>query len=411
MAASPSSRLLYALLIGGVAGALFWGGVREARLARSAKQARCEVSRGEVREEREDNESLFVLGVELHGPGDTTTWHDLQSFETETEARALLTQLPPGHPLDCWYDPAQPAAVRIDRPSATAAVGYLVFGGVGLFVAASLGARAWLRWRRDRSTPSPTPAAIPGEPRPVATPRAASHYRRPPNCPDLLARYAPIDAYPLPKVRRRVGRELAVALEADSSARGNIGLLVFAALWNAACWPFFLRSLVEVGSDPIYLVAAGFLGVFVAIGVRLGHQALLPYTTRWRRVPTIEVDHEPVALGDELGVWLRQPGPATSHRYEVQIVCEECARSTFGTDVTTEQRTVWQASLFARDALEVPRDTPFEHLMVCTIPARLPHSFEGVYSEVVWKIVVRAVLAHLPDLDESFPLRVLPRGD
>jgi hypothetical protein len=43
-----------------------------------------------------------------------------------------------------------------------------------------------------------------------------------------------------------------------------------------------------------------------------------------------------------------------------------------------------------------------------TVPAELMHSFTGSHNKILWTIRVKGEIVHWPDIDEDFPLTVLP---
>lgn len=123
---------------------------------------------------------------------------------------------------------------------------------------------------------------------------------------------------------------------------------------------------------------------------------------------TIEISDHPLIPGRAYQVMLSQAGQIKVHLLELSLVCEEEATYHQGTDIRTEVREVYRATLLECRDFRVEPAMPFHEICTVPIPVNAMHSFQSPHNSVAWKLVVKGVVAGWPEFERGFALVVYP---
>lgn len=207
--------------------------------------------------------------------------------------------------------------------------------------------------------------------------------------------------------RRGPGGGIALPLE-EGRAAAAIGLGIFSLIWNgiivgvAVAW--------WKSNDPVWWLPLIFLGLFGLFGLLL-LVGFVQSMIRWLATgeTIVELDHEPLSPGDTTGVRIALTGRHTINALRATLECRERVVFRRGTNTVTEYHAVVERELVALAETVGRDDRPIVEVPL-VIPRDVPPSFEGSNNSIRWSIRVVVDLPGLPDLDERFALRVLPRA-
>ncbi|MFM8413759.1 MAG: DUF3592 domain-containing protein [Planctomycetota bacterium] len=307
-------------------------------------------------------------------------------------ARGQLDRIRLGDRTACWYDPATPGRVVLERgynwwmwaltlllPGAL-----LAFGGAGLW-------RSLARW----GTSEERRAA-----RAAARPRAAGHAAlvTPPGvpaCDDMV---------------NSPGTVLRFRLPLESPENWTLlGFGLFAVLWNAVLILLAINAGLDLlggRTDWLLLAVIVPFAVVGVAGIVVFARTLLLATAVG---PTqLEISDHPLRPGGTYDVILAQGGSGTFREIELTLELEEQATFRQGTDTRTERVVVWRAPLGSWQGVQVSPGTRFEAGATLNLPAMAMHSFVSEHNSVSWRVVVRGQPARWPAFTRSFPVIVFP---
>lgn len=188
-----------------------------------------------------------------------------------------------------------------------------------------------------------------------------------------------------------------------------LGMLAVCLIWNgivavpvSISIKSFLNGSPEWGMSLftlLFLACGGFL-IFLLV-----KQFLIATSVG---VTFVEVSAHPFLPGDHYRFLLHQAGRLQIKKLEAILVCREKARYHQGTDTRTENRIVFEQTLFCAENFEVHRDRPFEAKELFGVPEGVMHSFVGMNNEVSWAIEIRGTIARWPTFTRTFPVIVHP---
>lgn len=288
-----------------------------------------------------------------------------------------VREMPPGAKVTAYVDPREPTNSLLDRS------GWWLLLSVGVpGVFALVGAGGLYHLLRQRLDEPPTIGAP--VPQRSYAPTSAG-----------VATAAPTPA------GVTVGGEDAQSLELRATGRRGtlIFLVLFALIWNGATWGFILG--VGVGDSCTLLFMVPFVLAGIGVVVAAIHQLLALFNPRAVLVLTPGT----LRLGDSFQLDYRFEG-----RFDritaLKIILEgrEEATYTRGTKRTTDKQAFREIELLQTDARV--------HIERGTIRARMPedtmHSLLAGDSRIAWRLVVRGTIERWPDVDDEFPVSVLP---
>ena len=188
-----------------------------------------------------------------------------------------------------------------------------------------------------------------------------------------------------------------------------IGLLAACLIWNgivAVLLTIVIRSFIN--GDPEWAMGLCML-LFIACGGFLIFLLVKQFLIATGiGVTFIEMSAHPLVPGSRYDFLLHQAGRLRVNKLEAVLVCRERAQYQQGTDTRTEDRIVFEQSLFVSKDFEVHHHKPFETKESFEVPEGAMHSFVADNNEVSWSIEVRGDVARWPDFTRTFPVIVHP---
>ena len=303
-----------------------------------------------------------------------------------------LEPTPLGSEFDCWYDPADPRIVVLERgynwwmwaltlllPGAL-----LAFGGAGV-------ARTIAAWGKSEERQA---AAGVLEPPRDGQPTIAS-YPGVPSCDDLVNSPGTILAFRLP-------------IESGESWT-LLGFGLFALLWNAVLIVLAVNAGLDLLGGQIDWLLLGILVPFLVVGIA-GIVIFVRSLILATAVGTtqVEISDHPLLPGGRYEVLLGQGGSGSFTSLEMAVELEEQATFRQGTDTRTERVVVWRAPLGSWRGLQLAPGTRFEGRGVFQVPATAMHSFISEHNAVSWRVIVRGRPGRWPAFTRSFPVLIYP---
>jgi hypothetical protein len=202
-------------------------------------------------------------------------------------------------------------------------------------------------------------------------------------------------------MRSQIAQELPYRLRSRSSARKEILVRILVTLlWNAIFGGFTYMSWTHDPSQtPVFIWAI--LALFALIGLGMVWDVVVRIARAWLgRVPIIEVDLQPVRLGETLTVRVCESHPASLSRLEVELV--GVTMTTSGSTTTT--RYGIRTSLMACVPPELAVRPRFDR----TTSFMLPAANQVPAGTVRWELLVGSVLRQGGLLLSAFPIEVTP---
>lgn len=189
--------------------------------------------------------------------------------------------------------------------------------------------------------------------------------------------------------------EGAVTLKASSTPMGKfLGIFIFTAIWNGV-----VVVMLVSGAPWFFALIFGAVGLLMLWGTV--HQFLALFNPR----PTIVVNSSALALGSELEVdWSFQGNVRRIGRLRIFLRGHEEVTYRRGTSTSTD-RHVFAELLICEEAAGGSIETGRASVI---IPTDTMHSFEATNNKIIWKLHVKGEIAKWPDVDEEFPITVLP---
>ena len=182
-------------------------------------------------------------------------------------------------------------------------------------------------------------------------------------------------------------------------------IVIFALFWNGIISVFLTQVVKGWRSNHFEWFIALFLIPFVLVGlgllVAIGYFFLAWFNPR----PSLSVTPGTPRLGDSLRVDWEISGRVESLR-SLRVRLEGIEEVTYNNG----NKTATDRSVFARidiASITLPQDMRSGSGGV-TVPAGLMHSFASQHNKIAWSIRVDGSIAMWPDLNEEFPLTVLP---
>ena len=303
-----------------------------------------------------------------------------------------------GTEVPCWYDPAAPDTVVLERGYnwwlwllALLLPGALVLiGGTGLV----RGLRAWGKSEEHRAASIGLSELLD----PLAhAPQEAPGHPAVPVWDDLVNSPGTILRYRLP-------------IESPESWT-MVGLGLFALLWNAVVIVLAVGAGLDLLGGRIDWWLFGLLVPFVGVGIAGIVLFIRSLVLAAAIGPTqLEISDHPLLPGGRYDVLLAQGGSGPFRTLDLSLELEEQSTFRQGTDTRTEQRVVWRQRVTgSRDVCPTP-DARYETRAVVEIPADAMHSFTSAHNAVRWRLVVQGTPDRWPVFTRTFPVVVLPPG-
>lgn len=197
-------------------------------------------------------------------------------------------------------------------------------------------------------------------------------------------------------------------LSPQSTVRGSfLTALVVTLVWCAFTGFLTFGPPSQKSGDsaaPVWL-----LGIFGVISLLLIFWTVKSFL-RWTLTgqTTVDVSSATAVPGEPIEIIVAQPGQFIIDQCNVELICQESATYTAGTDTETKTEIVRTipicdiGNVTARNGQMLTRQT-------IVIPADAMLSFDARNNKITWMIRVKMVIPKRPDSQQLFPLRVLTR--
>jgi hypothetical protein len=197
-----------------------------------------------------------------------------------------------------------------------------------------------------------------------------------------------------------------VTLKPAASPWGKLaGALVFAAIWNGVTSIFVTIAVVShLKGDPEWFLTI-FIIPFVLVGIGVLLYLAYSILALFNPKPVITVSSRSVRLGESLQLsWLFDGKASSLRKLTISVCGQESATYRQGTSTYTD----------TNDFLEIPVAEAADFFNIhrgeaeVQIPSSTMHSFESGHNKITWSINVKGEIAMWPDVNNSYPLLVLP---
>lgn len=374
------SSLFFLIGAGALVG-LGWPMLHEWLSARSWPAVEATVVNSRVRTHHGDDSTTYSVQVVYdYRVGDRTyrsSRYGVMSGSSSgrQDKEQLVQQLRPGTKVTAYVDPRDPTNALLTRSGWWL---LLPVGVPGLF--ALVGAAGiWHAIRRQMREPETSGAPVPER-----------SFAPMPSASSAIAASATVP---------RVERAAPLELRAEGRKGTLIFLVFFALLWNGLTWGFVLNT----GAGNLYSWL--FMVPFVLAGVGLAGAAIYQLLALTNPRPVLTLQPGVLRLGDSFQLDYRFKG-RFDRITELRVILEAREEATYtrGTTRTTDKQVFREIELLRTDSrLNIERGT---------IRARVPddtmHSLNAGDSRIAWRFVVKGTIERWPDVDDEFPVEVLP---
>jgi hypothetical protein len=206
------------------------------------------------------------------------------------------------------------------------------------------------------------------------------------------------------------GTRLAFRLPVDQSHNWRlIGMIFVNTLWNTLLVYFgYVATLGWLRGNPHWLVIwlvllLGSIGIWLAF--RLVKEL---WSIRRVGVTQIEVSHHPAALGQTITVYLAQLGRGKLSHLQVELVCEELAMFSQGTDSRQWNECVHRERIGRWKRIDVNPGQPFTAEFQLAISPHAMHTFVATHNQVRWWFVVCGTMRRGSRFERRFPIDIQP---
>ncbi len=392
---------IFFLIGAGVFVGLFLYPMYEAHQAQAWMEVPCVVQRAEVQSHRSDDSTTYSIKVlyryELDGMEYLSEDYgfDVGSSSSRGWRDEAVARLKAKPERTCYVDPADHYRAVLDREGGHDVVFafipliFVLVGGVGLM--------ASLRGGGASSQPGPGERLVPtrSEPEPEPEPRSRAPRRA---TRGALVRKA---AGAARKAPRRQGVRDSQTLDSQSSPKAAfIAVSVFCLFWNGIVGTGAVSS-VRDGSGFVIC----FLLPFIAIGIGLIVGVVYTFLALFNPKISVRLDPGSPALGEHAELVFSVEGDAKRFQaFSVRLEGEERATYRRGTNTTTATNTFFRQTLYQRSSCPTSDSVEF------TLPALSVPTFKAPRNEIRWQIVVHGDIPNWPDVNETYPIDVVPGG-
>jgi len=287
----------------------------------------------------------------------------------------IVDQHPVGSTITAWVNPNNPAEAVIDRSVKLFYFGMIAFGGVFMLVGGGVMVMSFVGRKKA------------GEPPPPLSSTAGSR----------------VDSIPARRVTDASGT-LVLTPSAGPWMKA-LGALFIALFWNGIVSVFLFQVVKSFQKGRPEWILVLFLIPFVVVGLLMivGFFHALLATLNPRVLLLIGPGN--LRCGGRFTLDWEFVG--STHRLrDFSLVLEGVEKATYrqGTDTRTDEHVFHRTTLARREAGQ-----PMENGSVALdFPAGLIHSFQASHNRIEWRLVVRGDIPKWPDLNETYPITLLP---
>lgn len=331
--------------------------------------ARCEVLFVGVERAGEGHRPLVAYAYRVAGRERISARFEVlpNDYKTEESARAAAGELAPGRQADCYVSPSGTQAVLKRRPNRE-----LLLGLVPLVFLVPAFIFLWLATRPSGKlgTDGGRGGWLPGGRRPE----------------DVAEAGGP------------------VTLQPASTPLGRfLGLLAGMLVWNGLTGAFVAAAWNDISLRELGFGALCF-APFPLVGLLLLWAVVYRFFALFSPRACLTLSRPALRPGESVAVsWQLRRMAWRARSVDVALLGRETAPA-------DSDGTAGSAHVFLERPLgqALPGGSPTEGRAALTVPAGLMHSFEGGAFKVEWLVRLRARVLLAPDLEEEFPLVVLP---
>jgi hypothetical protein len=367
----------------------------------------CTILSSQVRSHSSSDGTTYSVDIRFEYEFDGRTYqssrYDFSSGSSSGRSgkQAIVDQYRVGTKHTCYVNPAEPYVAVIHRGWPTMmwfALIPLVFVFVG--VVGMVGMARSIRRGTAMRAAQPDPLRV------TASARSSAR-------PDAAAKTAGAVADWLPDLNH--DRPAVLQARRSTAIAGAIFLLLFGAVWNGIVWTLLVPEVLK-GWRPLP-TGMGWIGtvlftlfglLFVLVGAALVVGFLYTVLKSFNPLPRITVNRAVVPVGGVIEVAWELLGKAERVR-QLTVTIEGVEKATYrrGTNTTTDEHVFITLPVADADA-DLGR--PLTGKARVVIPVDTVHSFKSNNNEMCWQIRVRGVIRMWPDVNETFPIAVVPPG-
>ncbi len=206
------------------------------------------------------------------------------------------------------------------------------------------------------------------------------------------------------------GVKLKYRLPLDNSPIWSLGvILLLCVAWGVLCIAFVSVALGGFLDRRPDWVLTGFILPFVLIWFGLFFYLFRNLQLATSVSPTLmEINDAQLHPGQTTTALLIQMGGHYIFKLDVNLVCEEEAVFSYGTDIRSEKVVVSRTNLLSERDFNIVLDEQFEKSFEFTIPQNAMHSFDSPHNRISWYLEVCGEAENRPPFVRSFVLVVNP---
>ena len=206
------------------------------------------------------------------------------------------------------------------------------------------------------------------------------------------------------------GVKMKYRLPLDNSPIVSLGVILLLCIaWGVlciACVSVALGGFLDRRPD---WVLTGFILPFVLIWVGLFFYFFRNLQLATSVSPTLmEINDAPLHPGQTTTALLIQMGGLYIFKLDVNLVCEEEAVYSYGTDIRSEKTVVSRSNLLSEKDFNIVLDERYEKSFEFTIPQNAMHSFDSPHNRISWYLEVCGEAENHPPFTRNFVLVVNP---
>ncbi len=122
----------------------------------------------------------------------------------------------------------------------------------------------------------------------------------------------------------------------------------------------------------------------------------------------IEIADHPLRPNGECAIFVSQAGRLSLRSLVLDLVCEEEATYSQGTDIRTETRVVSRTEVLREESTRIEDGAPLELDGVIRVPSAAMHSLQSGHNAIRWKLVIKGKSERSGTMKRSFPVIVYP---
>lgn len=207
----------------------------------------------------------------------------------------------------------------------------------------------------------------------------------------------------LPRPKGRVGPQGVTLLPETSRLAKLFWLLVCSLFWNGIVSIFVYQAYVQHEGGWFLKL---FILPFVAVGVVLIGAFVMAILSMFSPRVVLQLSRATIGVGGSAEIhWETMGGIGAVRRLRIGLEGREEAKYRRGTTTVTDKHVFAEVEVAdTRAAAQIDHGTA-----TLTIPPGAMHSLAATNNSVIWILKVRGEIAFWPDIDEEYPIVVLPR--